>query len=282
MLTSDSYKLLGVHVPFTGPMKVHYDHLLEQCNKLCITFNQLPLNANHIILTVQTIAKPALAYSLPATTIGEKYLNTISNKLAHSILPKLGYNRHFPRTLTFAPIRYGGLNLPDLYHLQGSMQVALIVKHLQLTTSLTTAIIQLVEAYHIRSGMLGSCLHNTSKYSYVEASWITNFRSYLNTTQCKIQSTSFGTLHKLRIQDESIMEYFQTLNINKKEMKILNNVRTFLQITTVSEISNTNGTTIHQGYSNGQPPTKRLHHTGKSLLVWPPQPPPTKKCGESG
>jgi hypothetical protein len=277
MLTSDSYKLLGVHVPFTGPMKTHYNFLMEKCNKLCMTFNQLPLAANHILLAVKTIAKPALTYSLPATTIEEKYLNLISNKLANSVLPKLGYNRHFPRILTLAPTRYGGLNLPDLYHLQGSMQVDIMVKNLQTNTSLTTAIIQLVEAYQIRTGMLGSCLYQTKPYSYIKASWITNFRSYLCTTQCTIQSTSIGTLHKLRQEDESIMETFMKLNITNKELQILNNVRTFLQITTISKISNNSGTKILQGYSDTTPPKRRIPNTGKSLLMWPPQPPPTQK-----
>jgi hypothetical protein len=277
MQTSDSYKLLGVHVPFTGQMTTHYKFLLEKCNKLCTTFNQLSLHANHILLAINTIAKPALAYSLPATTIAEKYLNTISNKLAYSVLPKLGYNRHFPRVLTMAPTKYGGLQLPDLYHLQGSMQVEMLVQHLQTNTSLTKAIIQMVEAYQLRTGILGSCLHNTKPVNYINGSWITNFRSYLEKTQCTIQTTSIGTLHRLRQRDESIMEYFQTLNITTKDLKILNNVRTFLQITTIAEISNNSGTKIHQGYSAHKPPTKRIPHSGQSLLQWPPQIPPTQK-----
>jgi hypothetical protein len=96
---------------------------MEKCNSLCSIFNQLTIPTSNIHLAVQTIAIPALSYSLPATTISEKYLNKISNKLANAILPKLGYNRHFPRVLALGPSRYGGMDLPDLYHLQGSSQV---------------------------------------------------------------------------------------------------------------------------------------------------------------
>jgi hypothetical protein len=75
MQTNESYKLLGVHVPLTGTMQEHYQHLMEKCNTLCSAFNQLSLTPATILLAIQTIANPALPYSLPATTIDEKYLN---------------------------------------------------------------------------------------------------------------------------------------------------------------------------------------------------------------
>jgi hypothetical protein len=157
MQTTDAYKLLGVHVPFSGPMTQQFKYLMEKCNTICSAFNQLSLTPANILLAVHTIAKPALSYSLPATTIPEKQLNLISNKLANSILPKLGYNRHFPRILSMAPTKYGGLQLPDLHHCQGSFQVKMVITHQNDNTSLHTAIIQMCESYHIRTGRLGSC-----------------------------------------------------------------------------------------------------------------------------
>jgi hypothetical protein len=171
-------------------------------------------------------------------------------------LPKLGYNRHFPRILTLAPQKYGGLQLPDLYHIQGSQQVTIIVKHLQQNTTLKTAIIQLIESYQIRTGILGSCLYNTKPYPYIESSWLTNFRTYMHMTKSQIWATDIGQLHKLRQNDLSLMESFIELQINKKDLRILNNVRTFLQVTTISEISNNSGTKIIQSYSDKTPPQR--------------------------
>jgi hypothetical protein len=79
-------------------MHQHLQYLLDKCNNLCTTFNQLSVTTSNILLAVKTIATPDLSYSLPATTLGEKHLNKLSNKLAHTVLPKLGYNRHLDPT----------------------------------------------------------------------------------------------------------------------------------------------------------------------------------------
>jgi hypothetical protein len=166
-------------------------------NKLCSALNHLSLTPTNILLAIRTIATPALIYSLPATTIDEKYLNLISNKLANSVLPKLGYNKHFPRVLAFGPTRYGELNLPDLYHHQGASQVEMITNHLHQNTSLTTAIVQLCEAFQARTGRLGSCLMQTRACSYIQGSWITNLGKYMHSVKCTIESSQIGTIKQL-------------------------------------------------------------------------------------
>jgi hypothetical protein len=57
---------------------------------------------------------------------------------------------------------------------------------------------------------------------------------------------------------------------------IVNNVRTFLQVTTLAEISDNGGKHIHPAFTQTSP-TKRHPHNGISKLRWPPQPPPTAR-----
>jgi hypothetical protein len=134
-----------------------------------------------------------------------------------------------------------------------------------------------MEDYHIRSGRLGSCLLNNTPCTYIEASWITNLLIYLQKTKCIIHSTKIGILHSLRHHDQPLMEIFTDAQVNKKELRILNIVRTFLQITTISEIRNNSGTKIHPGCSDQTAPKRKITHTGNSTLNWPKQPPPTAK-----
>jgi hypothetical protein len=46
---------------------------------------------------------------------------------------------------------------------------------------------------------------------------------------------------------------------------------------TISEICTNSGKKIHPEYSGKKTPTKRIIHSGTSVLKWPPQPPPTPR-----
>jgi hypothetical protein len=120
-------------------------------------------------------------------------------------------------------------------------------------------------------------LVDTRPCGYVTAQWITNFRIYLQRPQCTIQSSQIGTQERLRQNDDAIMEIISPLQLHSRELKLLNNVRTYLQVTTIAEISTNGGDKIHPAYSENQPPKTRPTQQGRSLLLWPPQPPPTPR-----
>jgi hypothetical protein len=48
------------------------------------------------------------------------------------LLPKLHLNRHTPRAVLFGGLKYGGLDLPELYTDQGFGQLRLLIGHLKL------------------------------------------------------------------------------------------------------------------------------------------------------
>jgi hypothetical protein len=115
----ESYKLLGAHIPFHGPMIDHLQYLRQHSNQLQITFNQLPLSPDGIFLGVRSTIQPTLNYSMAATTLDNHSLYTITNKIYHTLLSKLGFNRHFPKVLITAPKDLEGLELMDLSDQQG-------------------------------------------------------------------------------------------------------------------------------------------------------------------
>jgi hypothetical protein len=52
---------------------------------------------------------PAIKYSLSATTLTEKQCNKIQSKATNIFLSLLGYERHFHRSIAYAPINIGGI-----------------------------------------------------------------------------------------------------------------------------------------------------------------------------
>jgi hypothetical protein len=84
-------------------------------------------------------------------------------------------------------------------------------------------------------------------------------------------------LQPLREQDISIMATLSSSTLTAKEINIINNTRIFLQVTSLAEISDNQGTSIHQSYITDQPPKRRTNLNGTSTLIWPKQPAPNRR-----
>jgi hypothetical protein len=132
-----AYKLLGVHIPFHGSMNEHHQYLMHRSKQLQIAFNQLPLSPDGIILGTRSTIHPILSYSMAATTLDDKLLTSITQRLYHTLLPELGFNRHFQKVLITAPKCFGGIDLMDLPSQQGYAHLDTIVRHLIQQTPLS-------------------------------------------------------------------------------------------------------------------------------------------------
>jgi hypothetical protein len=102
--TNEPYKLLGVATCMNGNTEPQKIMLQEKINKLTRMFRFSKLNHFEAKIGLQNIAYPMIKYGLNATAINWEYLETIQAPLTHAILPRLGYNRHMPRAIVYAPI----------------------------------------------------------------------------------------------------------------------------------------------------------------------------------
>jgi hypothetical protein len=91
-----AYKLLGVYVPFYGDMDEQLKYLLERSKQIKVSFTQLPLSPDGILLGIKTTVQPKLFYSMAATLLNDTSLNKVTQNLYYNLLPKTGFNRHFP------------------------------------------------------------------------------------------------------------------------------------------------------------------------------------------
>jgi hypothetical protein len=76
--------------------------------------------------------RPRLTYPLPCTSLTQKQCRAIQAPALAVLLPKLHLNRHTPRAVLFGGLKYGGLDLPELYTYQGFGQLRLLIGHLKL------------------------------------------------------------------------------------------------------------------------------------------------------
>jgi hypothetical protein len=181
----------------------------------------------------------------------------------------------------FASKQQGGLGLLDLYTEQGLSQIKLLISHLRARSYLSNTIIVLLEAYQVSSGMLQSPLTQTNSHPYIESRWVQSIRQFLNDIQGQIHTSQILQLHPLREQDQPIMNEKSNHQFTTSELQAINACRLFLQVTSIAEISDNNGTTIlscalHGSIDSSTCPILWTYSTSK--LKWPVQSYPSTKA----
>jgi hypothetical protein len=214
---------------------------------------------------------------MAATTLDDKSLNLVTQKLYHTLLPKLGFNRHFPRVLITAPKCYGGIDLMNLSDQQGYAHLETITRHLHQQSPLSKFFLQLSESFQIQSGMSGSCWETLNKIQYVTSPWLPSIWKFLSSINTILVIPQLGTLRPLRENDTSLMDIISKSTFSSKEIIIFNNTRLFLKLTSIAEICTASGKAVHPSYTTIEPTKQRPKTHGDSKLIWPRQPPSNRR-----
>jgi hypothetical protein len=280
MKPSTAYKYVGIQLALNGQMKSQIEDLSDKCQKMTVIFRQQYFNPSDAKQGFTTIYSPSITYVLPTTSIPRQTLNTIQKPIIHSVLSRLGFNNHMPRAVVYASKLRGGLGLLDLYTEQGNSQIKLIITHLRSRSYLSDSIIILLESFQVAAGIIGSPLVNTTFISYVDSPWIQSVQQFLFSINSTIHIPQLKSILPLRQNDRAIMDLPTTHNFSKSELEIINACRIYMQVTTLAEITNTQGNEILPCVLYGKMTTDNtpvLWKTSTSTLKWPNQTYPSKK-----
>lgn len=136
------------------------------------------------------MAIPSLHYALAATSIPRQALQQSQKAFVNALLPKLGYNRHFPRKVTFAPTQVGGLGLLHFAKEQSIAHTLTLVAHRRHASPLTTNCIQLLESYQVYTGILTAPTVFTDPIPYISdniAPLLETVRTFLHQLNARIE-----------------------------------------------------------------------------------------------
>jgi hypothetical protein len=130
-LSSDvSQKLLGVMKNPLGNQQDEVKCLKNKSNDMATKINAFALSTTEAKLAYEAFYIPAMRYSLATTSINQNDFESIQSQATLALLAAMGYNRHMPREVVFAPKIYQGLGLKHLYNLQGSDSVQLLLQEI--------------------------------------------------------------------------------------------------------------------------------------------------------
>jgi hypothetical protein len=190
-----------------------------------------------------------------------------------SVLSRLGYNRHMPRSVGFAPKSIGGIGILDLPTEQGAAQLKLLFTHLRSKSYIYNAIVILLESYQITAGTLKSPFLDTSHRLYVDSPWIQSIQQFLRKIKGTIEIPELKQISLIRQHDRAIMPS-TTTDFSKLELECINACRIFPQVNVFSEICTDTGTRILLEAETGSLDSEGktlLWKISKSTIRWPLQ-----------
>jgi len=273
---SDSFRTLGIYLLPSGSqrkqikvLRAHADHFKAQI---------LPahLTPDKAFIAYMVYIRPKLTYPLPCCSINQQHCKHTQAPALAGLLPKLKLNHHTPHAILFAGPKYGGLNIPELYTVEGFGKLKLLIGHLKLQDDTGSLILILLSYLQIFIGSSKSVFSQSfSTFAkWVDYNWLTSLWQF--TSQAKIVlDIEHKWLPQLpRENDAFIMDLALTYRFTPMQLKYINHCCLYLQVLTISEITDASGhhilTTATQGIKDSSRPSKYLwpHYPSPPRAVW--------------
>jgi hypothetical protein len=127
---SDAYIYVGVQLALDGNMTTQIATLKTKCNTINGALSQVYMSARDTKQGYTTVFVPSIRYILPSSSITQNILQKIQSPIIDTVLTKLGFNRHMPRSVVFAPTTLGGIGQLDLFTEQGCSKIITIISHI--------------------------------------------------------------------------------------------------------------------------------------------------------
>jgi hypothetical protein len=270
----EPYKLLGVNIAFDGGSDAQSTMFHQKCEKLATAFNRCNLSAEDTLQGYRSIFLPGAKYGFAASSIPIRNLKKSQQIITRAVLPKLGYNRHFPTPVVYAPTQFGGIGLQDLAVEQGVAHATFVIGHLRANTDIASSLYILLESYMLVTGTTTSPLQDFRPHLFIDAPWLDTLRKFLKSTNSQITTPKLRCPSLKRTNDQPIMRVASVLDFSDSQLNQVNQCRCWLQVTTLAEITDIDGRellncALHGISDDNNLPT--LWIISQSMLRWPHQ-----------
>eukprot|EP00978_Attheya_sp_CCMP212_P000100 scaffold186_cov32-Attheya_sp.AAC.3 len=195
------------------------------------------------------------------------------NALPKTLLQARIYQSNFPRKIVFGPKFFGRIKAKDLEGEQGAAKIQALLKHIRNDNTIGHASQILTRWAQLQAGTSKPILEDHQDIPYIENQWMVTLRNYMIQIKATIQEEKPWTIPSARVHDQHIMDAFlQSPSIPKKDYAALNYCRLYLRVTTLSDITTSDGKQIMHAILTGY----RDLHLHVDPTEWPHQAKPDK------
>lgn len=258
---------LGVLLAPSGDMTSEIKHLSTKVQEWVSNVKAGYLPPHEVFDSISTTILKPLEYPLLALSLTKEECNKLVTPIYATALPKAKICRKFSRALVHGSKEVLGLDLPDIYVLQGIFKIAYFLENYQ-SSSLQGPLLRAnLEWAQMEIGV-GRNIFDLDFASFGEllpSTWIKSLWQFIDEYKISFPVHSeFLELH--REHDVFLMEMFQRANFKPTDLVKLNRCCKFLQVVTLSDITDGSGNQISKTYWDGNKDNQR-----KSHYDWPEQ-----------
>ena len=189
-----------------------------------------------------------LKYPLAACTFTEKECTSIMAPAIRAALPKSGISRTMTTSVRDAPITSGGLGVPNLYKLMGTLRTALLVNQCWQKTPTRHLLHTCIEDMVLDTGLYGLLWHqNFPAYSSwtSQHSWIYHVCAFNYAHEIRL-NIEHAELKPRREGDRSIMAVAYNHFNSAADLRAINRVRMLHGVVNISDITAADGRKLDQ------------------------------------
>ena len=214
---------------------------------------------------------PKMSYPLHLTSFTSGECHTLNKIFTPVFLNKMRMNKNMPRPVVYGPLRYGGMEIPDCYSLQTTLQIPFLIKQLRMNTTVANNFLTTLNNIQLVSGLTTNILDNMNvPLDYMDTGWIIALRARMREIGASLWIEDAWVPELQREGDSSIMETFSDLPwMTPVQLRRANAVRLYMKVITISDLVDPTGKFIPDGRLTGE-------WQAESTLQWPNQPRPNK------
>lgn len=231
--------MLGVHI---NPLRDFSDHLKNLRKKAHTYASRLTsphLMAAQIRIFHRAIYIPSMRYSLPVLAVDEEELETVQPRVVQVMLQRMHVSSTIPTSIRHGPLELGGLGIYDL-RTEAGLEALKFFRNAIYADSEVRNLLRINLQYsQLESGIGGEPLltHPNICLPYLTPSWILSLRQYLSCHDMTVTITDPYTVPLQIGLDQYIMQREYLQRYTPSQQRDLNLVRMYLQVTTLSEMS---------------------------------------------
>ncbi len=269
--TTSTYRTLGVRISPSGETKHTFAYLRVQSNTFATKISSSALTRTDAYWAFWQYFHPRIGFSMPVLALSQTQCTSIQSPALCATLSKLHLNKHTSRAIVFGPSEYGGLEMPELYTPEGIGQLWLLLGHLRLRYE--TASLILIDISYLQLIVGSSTLFFNLPFTMyghsTDGGWLSSSWQFLNSIGFQLYIKQAQPPPLPRQNDIALMDYFVSLHLKPKLLRVLNRCRIYLQVIYLSDVCSADGSHILCPYKHGHRLPART-----SALDWPYQPRP--------
>jgi len=250
---TEARRTLGVRVAPDGNNKAELEHLMQTASTWFTAMKAGRISHEAAVFSLKQVVLKRLTYPLVTTTFTEAECNTIMKPILAAGLPAMGVVRTLARAAVHGPVRYQGLEIPNLYTEQIVARITTLLQYGPQVDDITGSLIRFTaEAFRLELGITGQLFNAPVDLapgitdSWIKATWLDMATHNIHIT------ADLPDFQVPREGDTEIMRVFLCSGFRKDEIASLNRCRMYSRVIFTSDICTGAGDQVDSRALQGQ------------------------------